>query len=104
MAPELLLWDPLRWYLIITSLVFGLVTGPCIAWAPSWDQKFRFVALLGYDTLVASLMFLGIGKAYAWYHWGIALNGLVAELGVAMFLWKMRKDSRASGTAERGEK
>lgn len=91
---DLWVWDPMRWFLISSGLVFGIISGCCIAWAPFWDQKLRFIALLGYQALTVQLMFRGLGDKLSIYHWLILAISIVAFSGTLLFLAKARRGQR----------
>jgi hypothetical protein len=91
---DLWVWDPLRWVLISSGLVFAVLSGFCIVWAPFWDQKLRFVALLGYQALTVQLMFRGLGNPLNLYHWLILAISIPAFAGTLMFLVKARRGQR----------
>lgn len=74
--------DMLRTIIIVSALTLALLIGPCLVWAPGgWDQRIRFVALLGYGIVSTGGQINNLGLPLRWTTVLLAVVTVLALIG-----------------------
>lgn len=83
--------DVLRYAITAVALLLALAIGPCLIWAPDgWEQRLRFVALLGYAIVSAGGQVNNLGAPLRWTTYLLAVVTVVALVGTAGHLLRVR--------------
>jgi hypothetical protein len=74
--------DTLRYTIIVAALCLALAIGPCLVYAPEgWDQRLRFVALLGYGIVSTGGQINNLGTPLRWTTVLLAFVTVLALVG-----------------------
>lgn len=83
--------DLLRYAIIGAALLLSLAIGPCLIWAPDgWEQRLRFVALLGYGIVSTGGQINNLGAPLRWTTILLAVVTVIALVGTAGHLHRVR--------------
>lgn len=83
--------DLLRYAITGGAILLSLAIGPCLIWAPDgWEQRLRFVALLGYGIVSAGGQINNLGTPPRWTTILLGVVTVVALVGTAGHLLRVR--------------
>jgi hypothetical protein len=89
----------------LTAAGLGLfLTITCVAglfYAQAWDQRARFLALLGYAVITVNGQIEALGRVPTWRTYGLAVVGLFAVISTGAFVVRSVRSSSERGIRAR---
>lgn len=87
--------DLVRLSLAVLGFVLAVTCGGGVVYAPSWDQRLRFIVLLGYAAIIAGGQLDTLGTPPTWRTWALLPVTVLAVISTSAFLIRHVRRTKA---------